>query len=212
MTDDIFVEVQEDALALQDRLRMELEGLDAWGAAAPDLRFTVNAEEMTKWENVAGSAGSVAGGAGGAWAGAEAGAFIGALGGPPGVLIGGVIGGLVGGLLGGLGGAWLGRKTKDHINERRVAAVEGDVNTAVDNYIREMTKALNGVADAFCRRLGEVLEGWRVSKREGFEAEQQASAAVMNASADEKVRLADEFAAHLADVKFLRNRIGEVMA
>ena len=212
MTDDIFVEVQEDALALQDRLRMELEGLDAWGAAAPDLRFTVNAEEMTKWENVAGSAGSVAGGAGGAWAGAEAGAFIGALGGPPGVLIGGVIGGLVGGLLGGLGGAWLGRKTKDHVNERRVAAVEGDVNTAVDNYIREMTKALNGVADAFCRRLGEVLEGWRVSKREGFEAEQQASAAVMNASADEKVRLADEFAAHLADVKFLRNRIGEVMA
>lgn len=211
-TDDIFIEVQQDAMALQDSLRMELENLDEWSANTPELRFMVNKDESTKWENLAKPVGSAGGAAGGAWAGAKAGAALGGLAGPAGAAIGGAVGAIVGGLLGGLAGNWLGNKSKEHVNEQRMKAVEGDVNKAIEDYVRETANALNGVADTFRQRLHELLERWRASKIEEFEVEQAKCAVMMNTSADEKVQIVDELMTNLAELTSLRARLNEVTA
>lgn len=211
-TDDIFINVQQDALALQDILSTELEGLIEWSANAPDLYFTVDKEESSKWENLAKPAGSIAGGLGGTWAGAEAGAAIGALAGPPGMVIGGIVGGLLGGLFGGLAGNWLGNKSKEYINEQRMRAVEGDVNKAIDDYLRETAKTLNKMADSFCERLGELLDDWRTSQTEMFEVEQARSVVMMNASEGEKARIVDALTADLSELTSMRTRLNEVAA
>lgn len=212
-TDDIFIEVQQDALALQDSLRIELENLNEWRTDAPDLRFTVDTEERTKWENLAKPAGSAGGAAGGAWAGLEAGAWIGGgLAGPPGAAIGGALGAIVGGLLGGLAGNWLGSKSKENVNEQRMRAVEGEVNKAIDDYVRETAKALTTLADTFCQRLDELLEHWRTSKTGEFEVEQAKCAVMMNSSEEEKVRIVDELTTDLAALTSVRTQLNAVAA
>ncbi|MBN3787222.1 dynamin family protein [Burkholderia sp. Ac-20353] len=207
-TDDIFNQVQEDALAMQDRLRMDLDGLDAWSADAPNISFTVDKAEATHYENLAARFGAVAGGAGGTWAAVEAGALIGGFGGPVGMVVGGV----VGGLLGAMAGQWLGGKAKEGVTELRARAVEGEVFAAIDRYVAETAAALNRIADEFVEQLDAVLEQWRAAKSAEYEQERQNSLAMMNMSADEKARVADALTADLAAIGVLRGKLTEVCA
>jgi len=211
-TDDIFEQIQQDALAAQDRLRGDLEGLDSWSADAPDLRFGVDKEESTKFENMGGRLGSIAGGLGGGaagiWAAAEAGALIGTALGPVGTAVGAV----VGGLLGGIAGLWIGNKTKEGITGLRIKAVESDVFAAIDRYVDETSRALNHIAEDFCAELEAVLDAWRASKTGEFEEEQKHSLGMLNMSAAEKSRAAESLQADRKAVESLRNRVSEVAA
>jgi hypothetical protein len=211
-TDDIFMEIQEQALVAQDHLRSDLEGLDAWSAEAPDIRFTVDKEESTKWENLGGRIGTIAGGLGGGaagiWAAAEVGALIGSAGGP----IGTAVGAVVGSIFGGLAGLWVGNKAKEGATVLRVKAVEGDVFAAIDSYVAGMSAALNGVADSFRNHLDELLQQWRASRTDAFEQERQRSLAAMNLSHGEKMKVAEALGADLATLKALQAKLSEVGA
>lgn len=205
-TDDIFNQVQEDALAMQERLRMDLDGLDAWSADMPDITFTVDKAEAARFENLAARAGAAAGGV---WAAVEAGALVGSLGGGP---IGALIGGAVGGLLGAMAGQWLGGKAKEGVTELRARAVEPEVFAAIDRYVAETATALNRIADEFVEQLDAVLEHWRAAKSSAFEQERQGSLSMMNLSADEKARAADVLMADLDALDALRGKLTEVRA
>lgn len=193
-TDDIYIDIQQEAMAVQDRLRMQLGDLDEWKNSTPNLQFTVNREESTKWENL----GRPVGSAGGALAGAAYGFSL-----------GGPIGAVIGGLLGGLAGNWLGNKSKELVNDQRMKSVEGEVNKAIDDYLRETSKALNGVADMFCQRLGKLLDEWRLSKMDAFEFEQQKNMELMNSSEAEKSRIVDLLTADLAELTCLHRKLNE---
>lgn len=205
-TDDIFNQVQEDALAMQERLRMDLDGLDAWSADMPDITFTVDKAEGTRFENLAARAGAAAGGV---WAAVEAGALVGIMGGGP---IGALIGGAVGGLLGAMAGQWLGGKAKEGVTELRARAVEPEVFAAIDRYVSETAAALNRIADEFVDHLDAVLEHWRAAKSAAFEEERQSSLSMMNLSADEKARAADGLTADLDAIDALRGKLTEARA
>ncbi|MBN3769695.1 dynamin family protein [Burkholderia sp. Se-20378] len=201
-TDDIFNQVQDDALAMQERLRMDLDGLDAWSADMPDITFTVDKAESTRFENLAGRIG---GAAGGVWAAVEAGALVGGFGGP----IGALIGGAVGGLLGAMAGNWLGGKAKEGVTVLRARAVEPEVFAAIDRYVSETSAALNRIADEFVDHLDAVLEHWRAAKSAAYEQERQGSLSMMNLSADEKARAADGLTADLDAIDALRGKLTE---
>jgi len=211
-TDDIFLEIQELALVAQDRLRSDLEGLDAWSAEAPDLRFSVDKEQSPKWENLGGRIGSIAGGLGGGaagvWAAAEVGALVGSAGGP----IGTAVGAVVGGLIGGLAGLWVGNKVKEGANGLRIKAVEGEVFSAIDSYVREMSAALNGMADDFRNQLDELLQQWRASRTDAFEQEKQRSQTAMKMSHEEKMKAAEALVADVTTLKELQAKLSEVSA
>ncbi|MBR8143099.1 dynamin family protein [Burkholderia sp. AU19243] len=205
-TDDIFNQVQEDALEMQERLRMDLDGLDAWSADMPDITFTVDKAEAKRFENLAARAGAAAGGV---WAAVEAGALVGSLGGGP---VGAVIGGAVGGLLGAMAGQWLGGKAREGVTELRARAVEPEVFAAIDRYVSETANALNRIVDEFVEHLDVLLERWRAAKSAAFEQERECSLSMMNMSADEKGRAADMLAADLDAVAVLRGKLAEVRA
>ncbi|RQS40474.1 dynamin family protein [Burkholderia sp. Bp8990] len=205
-TDDIFNQVQEDALAMQERLRMDLDGLDAWSADLPNITFTVDKAEAMRFENLIARAGAAAGGV---WAAVEAGALVGGLGGGP---IGALVGGAVGGLLGAMAGQWLGGKAKEGVTELRARAVEPEVFAAIDRYVAETAAALNGIADTFVDHLDAVLEHWRAAKSAAFEQERQGSLSMMNMSADEKARAADVLSADREAVDTLRGKLKEARA
>ncbi|WP_192499586.1 dynamin family protein [Burkholderia cepacia] len=205
-TDDIFNQVQEDALAMQERLRMDLDGLDAWSADMPDITFTVDKAEGTRFENLAARAGAAAGGV---WAAVEAGALVGIMGGGP---IGALIGGAVGGLVGAMAGQWLGGKAKEGVTVLRARAVEPEVFAAIDRYVLETAAALNRIADEFVDHLDAVLEHWRAAKSAAFEEERQSSLSMMNLSADEKARAADGLTADLDAIDALRGKLTEARA
>ncbi|KWO12968.1 hypothetical protein WM26_12515 [Burkholderia cepacia] len=205
-TDDIFNQVQEDALAMQERLRMDLDGLDAWSADMPDITFTVDKAEGTRFENLAARAGAAAGGV---WAAVEAGALVGIMGGGP---IGALIGGAVGGLVGAMAGQWLGGKAKEGVTVLRARAVEPEVFAAIDRYVSETAAALNRIADEFVDHLDAVLEHWRAAKSAAFEEERQSSLSMMNLSADEKARAADGLTADLDAIDALRGKLTEARA
>lgn len=211
-TDDIFLEIQEQALVAQDRLRSDLEGLDAWSAQAPDLSFSVDKDESTKWENLGGRIGSIAGGLGGGaagiWAAAEVGALVGSTGGP----IGTAVGAVVGGLIGGLAGLWVGNKAKEGANVLRIKAVEGEVFAAIDSYVGETSAALNGMVDCFRNQLDELLQQWRASRTDAFEQERQRSLATLNLSQEERMKIANTLVADLATLKELQAQLSEVSA
>jgi hypothetical protein len=190
-TDDIFSQVQEDALALQDRLSIDLEGFKTWNAVPPDARFSVNIEEVTKYENVLKPVLGAAGTVGGILA-AEAGLLA-----PAVVLLGsnpagwavlgvGVLVGAVGGLLGSLSGGWLGSKSKEMIHENRVKAAEPEVFAAIDKYVRNTSETLNNIAEEFYDQLDERLIKSRNTQTTQFEQERQRSMGVMNLTQQDK--------------------------
>jgi uncharacterized protein YciW len=207
-TNEIFCQIQEDALTMQDSLRTALEGLDAWSADAPNLRFTVNKEEANRYENLAGRLGAVGGGAGGMYAGAQAGALLGSALGP----VGTVIGGLAGGLLGALAGQYIGDRARDGVTYLRASAVEGEVFEAIDQYTTAAAAELNQIAEDFCERLESTLADWRTSKSDEFEQERQRSKSLMEQSSEEKARTAETLLADKADIDKLRNQLNEVKA
>lgn len=170
-TDDVFSRIQEDVLALQDKLRSDLEGLDVWNAVKPDAYFTVNKEESTKWENIADKVGGAVVGIGGMYGGIETGGYIGTLLGGPG--IGTVIGGVIGGLLGGLAGRWLGGKARSSVSEQREKAVEGEVFSAIDRYIDNTSSVLKKSIDEFCSDIDCALKDWREGQVSKFESERE---------------------------------------
>ncbi len=207
-TNEIFSQMQEDAFAMQDRLRGDLEGLDAWSADAPNLRFTVDKEEAIRFENLGGRVGAIGGGVGGMYAGAQAGAALGALVGP----VGAVVGGLAGGLLGAFAGQYLGDKAKEGVTHLRANAVEGDVFAAIDKYVAGTATALNQIADDFRLKLDAILDDWRTSKSDEFEHERQRSMEMLNMSAAEKACAADSLMSDSATIEALRNKLNEVSA
>lgn len=177
-SEDIFARVQEDALVLQDKLRVHLENLDAWGGQAPDARFTVDKPEATKLESLA----SRAGGAGGAIAGAKYGGMLGSAGGPVGTAIGMAIGGLIGGLA----GAWLGGKTRQGVTEMRMRAVEPEVWAAIDNFLRSTSDTLTTTVDQFYGEVEAQLEQWRNSEISRFETQRRQVQEQLNQTAQQK--------------------------
>lgn len=187
-TDDIFMQVQDMALSLQDKMSSALRDADAWSFQAPDFRATVERKESTKWENLGSRAGSLGGGIAGAWGGAKLGASIGSLGGPAGAAIGGAVGAVIGGILSGLAGNWLGNKGKEAIIEQRAKAAEEEVFAAINTYLSESSKALNKIAVDFCDQLDTLLEQWRQAEIASFELERQQSLESMKMSDDEKAR------------------------
>ncbi len=211
-TDDIFLQVQEGALTLQDKLRSRLQEADAWNAQAPDLRATVHREESTKWENLARPIGSAAGGVGGALVGAAiAGAQIGSLGGPIGVVVG-IVGGLLGGLLGGLTGNWLGNKSKELVTEQRAKAAESEVFAAIDSYLNQTSTALNNLAESFSDQLDVQLEQSRQTEIATFEQQRQQLIGDMTLSNEDKTRAAATLGADRTALQALQIRLDEVTA
>ncbi len=185
-TDDIFMQVQDMALSLQDKMSSALRDADTWSFQSPDFRATVERQESTKWESLGGRAGSLGGGTAGAWGGAKLGASIGSLGGPAGAAIGVAVGAVIGGILGGLAGNWLGNKGKETITEHRAKAAEGEVFAAIDTYLSESSKALNQIAGDFCDQLDALLDKWRQAEIATFELERQQSLESMKMSDEEK--------------------------
>jgi hypothetical protein len=204
---EIFGLVQEDALALQDRLRSDLQNLDAWATDAPDLRFTVDREEALRFENLAGRAGAVAGTLGGVWAGVEAGAAIGGFFGGP---VGLAIGAAVGAIFGGLAGQYAGNKGKDCVTYLRARAVEDEVFAAIDKYIDGTSVALNRIAAQFCEQLDTLLDQWRASQTHVFEEKREQSLSILNKSAEEKSKLAEVLESDRAMIGSLYTRLNEV--
>lgn len=212
-TDDIFMQVQDMALSLQDRLRSFLRDADAWSAKTPDFLATVECPESAKWENLGGRVGSVGGGLAGAWGGGEAGASIGFfIGGPPGAVIGGAVGAVIGGVLGGLAGSWLGNKGKESITEQRVKAAEGEVFAAIDTYLSQTSQALNKLTVEFGIQLEALLEHWRKAEITSFEAERQRSQDSMKMSDEEKARASADLEADLEQLHALQMELSEASA
>lgn len=207
-TDDIFMQVQEEALALQDRLRSHLREADAWTAQAPDLRVTVDREAGTKWENLAQPMGSAVGGLGGAWAGAKAGALLGAGAGP----IGSVIGSVLGGLFGGLSGHWLGNQSKQWVTEHRAQAAEAEVFRAIDTYLHETSGVLNDQAKQFCDQLDIQLRRWREDEIADFEQQRQQSLGDMALSDKDKAERLNSLTTDCESLQRLQRQIDEVNA
>jgi hypothetical protein len=216
-TDDIFSQVQEDALALQDRLSIDLEGFKTWNAVPPDARFSVNREEVTKYENVLKPVLGAAGTVGGILA-AEAGLLA-----PAVVLLGsnpagwavlgvGVLVAAVGGLLGSLSGGWLGSKSKEMIHENRVKAAEPEVFAAIDKYVRNTSETLNNIAEEFYDQLDERLIKSRNTQTTQFEQERQRSMGVMNLTQQDKNNAAIVLKTDLATLDTLRVKLHEVCA
>ena len=203
-TDDIFIQVQEIALSLQDKLRLTLRDADAWGAVAPDFRATVERQERIKWENVGSRGGSIGGGLGGA----KLGASIGSLGGP----VAAVIGAVIGGILGGLAGNWLGKKGKETVTERRAKAAEGEVFAAIETYLRETSTALNRIAADFCDQLEDLLEQWRKTEIAGFELKCQQSLNSMKLSDEEKARASAALESDQVEINILQRKLNEASA
>lgn len=184
-SEDIFAEVQEDALTLQDQLKTTIAGLEAWDSTAPATRFTVGKDESSKWENVASRAGSATVAVGGAWAGAEYGVLLGLPAGPIGVAIGGAIGGLIGGLA----GMWMGNKTRQGINHLRIKAVEDEVFGAIDRFLRCTADTLNDAIDSFCLDIGTQLDQWRGAEMAKFEGQRQHSREQLSQTKEEKEKM-----------------------
>ncbi len=211
-TDDIFMQVQEMALSLQDKLRSILRDADAWSSLAPDFRATVDRQESTKWESLGDRAGSLGGGAAGAWGGAKLGASIGSLGGPAGAAIGGAVGIVIGGIIGGLAGNWLGKKGKETIVEQRAKAAESEVFSAIDTYLSENSKALNKIAADFSDQLDALLEQWREAEIASFELERQQSLEFMRMSDEEKARVSAVLEADQGQLEALQTQLSEASA
>lgn len=178
-SEDIFAQVQEDALTLQDQLRAALEGLEVWNATAPDARFTVGKDGSAKWENMADRIGGV----GGVLGAVAAGASYGLIAGPYGFLIGAGLG-----LLGGLAGAFIGNKTRQGAGYLRIKAVEEEVFAAIDNFLRGTADALNEIADQFCQVLDRQLQQWHCTKTAQFEDDRRISREQLNQTSEQKVR------------------------
>jgi mitofusin 1 len=196
-TIDIFGDVQGKALELQDRLRADLLELDAWTANAPELRFTVEREASTRYENLGGRAGAV----GGALAGLAYGAML-----------GGPIGAMVGGLFGGLAGQFAGQKAKEGVTYLRAQAAEGEVFAAIEQYVDATTAALNDIAADFCKRLDEVLDQWRASQTRDFESKREQSLSMLDRTSQEKAQAAATLEADLASIGTLLEQLAEVRA
>lgn len=202
-TDDIFKQVQEDALSLQDKLRTDLERLDAWEAEKkPDVRFSVDSPESTHFENLGGRIGGLAGGLGG---GAGAVLLAGVLlSNPAGWVTLGAL--AAGSILGGLLGSWIGHKAKENVTELRARAIEGEVNAAIGNYVSDTADALNKIASDFCEKLGGMLDQWRAARVQAFEREQKSLLDALNLSGEEKARIAEQLDADSTKLAALRTR------
>lgn len=212
-TDDIFMQVQDEALSLQDRLRSTLHDADAWCAKTPDFRATAERAESIKWENLGGRVGSVGGGAAGAWGGSKAGAGIGAvIGGPPGAVIGAAVGAAIGGILGGLAGNWLGSKGKETVTEQRAKSAEAEVFAAINSYLRETATTLNSMAEDFYGQLDVLLEQWRKAEIAAFELKRQQSLKSMKLSDEEKALTSAALEADSEQLEALQIQLSEASA
>jgi len=168
---EIFSEIQEKILVLQDEIKERFKDLQPWKPRTFDPIHTISTPEKLKWEKLT----SKISGPGIALVGAEIGASV-----------GGPIGAFVGFIIGGFLGYWLGKKGEHKITNLRVKEVEPKVFKAIDNFVEHTCRDLNSQINEVVEYLGNVLNSWRDEQKSTYEKARVKTEENLKASFEER--------------------------